>query len=73
MHILFIGYGKTSARVAKQLFQAGHQITTISRSQKSDAHATHLIQDVQQLDLSRLAPIDWVYVLLSPGQSTPEA
>lgn len=73
MHILFIGYGKTSARVAKQLFQTGHQITTISRSQKSDDHATHLIQDVQQLDLSRLAPIDWVYVLLSPGQSTPEA
>lgn len=73
MHILFIGYGKTSARVAKQLFQAGHQITTISRSRKSDVHATHLIQDVQQLDLSQLAPIDWVYVLLSPGQSTPEA
>ncbi len=34
MHILFIGYGKTSQRVAKQLFETGHQITTISRSEK---------------------------------------
>ncbi len=34
MHILFIGYGKTSQRVAKQLFTLGHQITTISRSRK---------------------------------------
>ena len=34
MHILFIGYGKTSQRVAKQLFEKEHQITTISRSVK---------------------------------------
>jgi nucleoside-diphosphate-sugar epimerase len=72
MHILFIGYGKTSTRVAKQLFQQGHQITTISQSPKTDAHATHLIQDVHQLDLTHLPPIDWVYVLLSPSQSTVE-
>ncbi len=70
MHILFIGYGKTSTRVAKQLFQQGHQITTISQSPKTDAYATHLIQDVHQLDLTHLPPIDWVYVLLSPSQST---
>ena len=72
MHILFIGYGKTSTRVAKQLFQQGHQITTISQSPKTDAHATHLIQDVHQLDFTYLPPIDWVYVLLSPSQSTVE-
>ncbi|CAB1218655.1 sugar nucleotide-binding protein [Acinetobacter bouvetii] len=72
MHILFIGYGKTSTRVAKQLFQQGHQITTISQSPKTDAYATHLIQDVHQLDLTKLPPIDWVYVLLSPSQSTVE-
>ena len=70
MHILFIGYGKTSTRVAKQLFQQGHQITTISQSPKTDAYATHLIQDVHQLDLDHLEPVDWVYVLLSPSQST---
>lgn len=73
MHILFIGYGKTSQRLAKQLFQQGHQITTISQSPKSDEFATHLIQDVHQLDLSLLPAIDWVYVLLSPRQSTVEA
>ena len=73
MHILFIGYGKTSQRAAKQLFEQGHQITTISRSPKSDGFASHLIQDIQQLDLSEIAPIDAVYVLLSPSASTVEA
>ena len=72
MHILFIGYGKTSERVAKQLFEQGHQISTISRSPKTDSFAAHLIQDVHALDLSTVAPIDWVYVLLSPKQSGVE-
>ena len=72
MHILFIGYGKTSQRVAKQLFEQSHQITTISQSPKTDEFATHLIQDVHQLDLAHVAAIDWVYVLLSPSQSTVE-
>lgn len=73
MHILFLGYGKTSQRVAKQLFELGHQITTISSTEKTDHYAKHLIQDVHALNLSDLAPIDWVYVLLSPQQSTVEA
>lgn len=66
MHILFVGYGKTSQRVAKSLFQQQHQITTISRSPKTDDIARHLTQDVHQLDLSNVAPIDVVYVLLAP-------
>ncbi|OTG65325.1 NAD(P)-dependent oxidoreductase [Acinetobacter sp. ANC 4470] len=73
MHILFIGYGKTSWRIAKQLFEQGHQITTISQSPKMDEYATHLIQDVHQLNLDQIKPIDWVYILLSPNESTPEA
>lgn len=73
MHILFIGYGKTSWRVAKQLFEQGHQITTISQSAKMDGYVTHLVQDVHQLNLAHIPPIDWVYVLLSPNESTPEA
>jgi len=73
MHILFIGYGKTSQRAAKLLFEQGHQITTISQSPKTDVHANHLIQDVQQLDLSGIAPVDVAYVLLSPNVSTIEA
>ena len=72
MHILFIGYGKTSQRIAKQLFEQGHQITTISRSPKSDNLATHLMQDVQQINLTHVAPIDCVYVLLSPSRVKQE-
>lgn len=72
MHILFVGYGKTSQRVAKSLFQQQHQITTISRSSKTDDFATHLIQDVYQLDLSHVAPIDVVYVLLAPQYHTTQ-
>ena len=70
MHILFIGYGKTSQRVAKQLFQQDHQITTVSRIPKEDDFAEHLIQDIQQLDLSKIQPVDAVYVLLAPSRNT---
>ena len=69
MHILFIGYGKTSQRVAKQLFALDHQITTISSSPKTDEYATHLIQDIHHLNLSQIKPVDCVYILLSPKQS----
>lgn len=71
MHILFIGYGKTSQRVAKQLFQQDHQITTVSRSAKDDDFAQHLIQDIQQLDLAQIQPVDVVYVLLAPSRNSP--
>ena len=70
MHILFIGYGKTSQRVAKQLFQQDHQITTVSRSAKEDDFAEHLIQDIHQLDLSQIQPVDTAYVLLAPSRNT---
>lgn len=73
MHILFIGYGKTSQRVAKQLFEQGHQISTISRSAKTDCYASHYRQDVHQLDLTMLPAIDLVYVALAPAQSDIDA
>ena len=73
MHILFIGYGKTSQRVAKQLFEQGHQITTISQSPKTDVWAHHLIQDVHQLNLSQIPPVNAVYILLSPNVGTIDA
>ena len=77
MHILFIGYGKTSQCVAQFLFeqnsnQQRHQITTISRSPKTDVYANHLIQDVHDLNLDNLAPIDLVYVALAPSESNVE-
>ena len=70
MHILFIGYGKTSQSVAKQLFQQDHQITTVSRSPKDDVFAEHLQQDIHQLDLSKIEPVDMAYVLLAPSRSS---
>ena len=73
MHILFIGYGKTSQRVAKHLFEQGHQISTISQSQKTDTYATHHLQDMHQLDLNHFDPIDMVYVLVTPSQRGIEA
>lgn len=73
MHILFVGYGKTSQRVAKHLFQSGHKVSTISRSSKPADGANHLIQDIHQLDLSDIAPIDVAYILLTPEQGTSEA
>lgn len=66
MHILFIGYGKTSQRIAKHLFAQGHQITAVSRHSKPNDFVTHLTQDVHQLNLDQCPPIDWVYVLLTP-------
>jgi pyrroline-5-carboxylate reductase len=64
MHILFIGYGKTSQRIAQFLFeqnsnQQRHQITTISRSPKTDVYANHLIQDVHDLNLTILHQLIW--------------
>ncbi len=73
MHILFVGYGKTSQRVAQYLFGAEHQISTISRSPKPADGANHLIQDIHDLNLSQLPAIDWVYVLLSPSRGDAEA
>ena len=73
MHILFIGYGKTSQRVAKQLFELGYQVTTISRSPKTDLYANHLIQDIHQLDLMQVKPIDYVYILLAPSERGVDA
>lgn len=73
MHILFVGYGKTSQAVAKQLLRLGHNVSTISRSPKPPDGALHLVQDVHQLELKAIAAIDMVYVLLSPGHADPSA
>ncbi|MCX5467730.1 NAD(P)H-binding protein [Acinetobacter nematophilus] len=69
MHILFIGYGKTSQRVAKQIFEQDHQITTVSRSPKVEDFAQHLIQDIHELDLSHIQAVDMVYVALAPSRN----
>lgn len=73
MRILFIGYGKTSRHVAKQLFAQGHEIVAVSRSSVTDSHIQHLQQDIHQLDLSTITAIDCVYILLSPDQRDVQA
>ena len=73
MHILFIGYGKTSQRIAKHLFAQGHQITAVSRHPKPQDFVTHLTQDIHQLNLDQCSPIDWVYVLLAPENSDAQS
>lgn len=73
MHVLFIGYGKTSRRVAQHLFEQDHQITTISRTKKTDGYAKHVQQDIHALNLTKLAPIDAVYILLAPDQKDANA
>ena len=46
MRILFIGYGKTSRLIAKQLFAKGRQIVAVSRSTHLDSQIQHLQQDI---------------------------
>ncbi len=72
MHILFVGYGKTSQRLSQYLAAQGHHLSTISQHPKSDGYATHHVQDIHQLNLSAFAPIDMVYVLLSPSERSLE-
>jgi nucleoside-diphosphate-sugar epimerase len=73
MRILFIGYGKTSRLIAKQLFAQGRQIVAVSRSTHLDSQIQHLQQDIHQLDLSTIEPIDCVYILLSPDHRDVQA
>lgn len=73
MRILFIGYGKTSRHVAKQLFADGHEIVAVSRSSVTDSSIQHLQQNIHQLDLSTITAIDCVYILLSPDQRDVQA
>lgn len=70
MNILILGCGKLGFKLAHQLLEQGHQITTVSRSPKTMAKGiTHLSQDITQLDLSQLQQkFDWVYVILSPSE-----
>ena len=43
MHILLIGYGKTSRHIAQYLFEQDHKITTINPSPKIAREVEHLM------------------------------
>ncbi|MEC7119850.1 MAG: NAD-dependent epimerase/dehydratase family protein [Pseudomonadota bacterium] len=69
MHSLVIGMGDTGQRVAQGLLALGHRVTGVRRSIHAVAGVQMLAQSVHQLDLSNIAPVDQVYVILAPDQS----
>ena len=72
-NILLIGCGDVGLRLANNLIGIGHQLTIIKRSPLELAGATVITQDVSQpFSLSSLSP-DYVFIILSPSASTPEA
>lgn len=70
MHVLIVGLGDIGRLLATNLVALGHQVTGMSRTTQTLAHVRHLAQSVHQADLSQLAPVDWVYVLLTPDERT---
>lgn len=68
MHILLVGMGDTSRRIVPLLHAKGHHVSGMRRQPRGDEGCMMLAQDIHQPDLSALAPIDWVYVILSPDQ-----
>lgn len=68
MHVLIIGFGDTGKLLAANLLAQGHHVTGVSRSPQHIEGVSHLAQDVLQADYSMLAPIDWVYILLTPSE-----
>ena len=72
-NILLIGCGDVGLRLANNLIGIGHQLRIIKRSPLELAGATVINQDVSQpFSLSSLSP-DYVFIILSPSASTPEA
>ena len=73
MHILMVGMGDTSRRIVPLLHAKGHHVSGIRRQPRGDEGCLVLAQDIHQPDFSALAPIDWVYVILSPDQMTADS
>ncbi|MBK6758955.1 MAG: SDR family oxidoreductase [Moraxellaceae bacterium] len=72
-NILMIGCGDVGLNLANALIELGHQLTIIKRSPLTGINATVIEQDVSQpFSLNGLAP-DYVFIILSPSASTPEA
>lgn len=73
MHVLIIGLGNIGSLLATNLVAMGHQVTGINRSPRSIAGVNAIAQSVQQLNLSQVAPVDWIYVILSPDGRTADS
>jgi nucleoside-diphosphate-sugar epimerase len=72
MHILMVGMGDIGRRIVPLLHAKGHHVSGMRRQPRGDEGCMMLAQDIHQPDLSSLAPIDWVYVILSPDQMTSD-
>lgn len=76
MHVLIVGFGATGQILATNLVAQGHQVTGMRRQpvpQSTVTGITMLAQSVHTSHLNQLAPIDWVYVLLTPDERTEAA
>lgn len=73
MHILMVGMGDTSRRIVPLLHAKGHHVTGVRRHPRGDEGCEVLAQDIHHPNFSTLAPIDWVYVILSPDQMTADS
>ena len=68
MHSLIVGMGALGQQLAAQLLAQGHQVTGLRRTAMPVAGVTMLAQAATQADLSGVAPIQQVYVILTPDQ-----
>jgi len=68
MHSLIVGMGELGQQLARVLIQQGHQVTGLRRTPIQLAGVQMLAQAVQQADLTDVAPIQQVYVILTPDR-----
>ena len=72
-NVLIIGCGDTGGRLAVLLAQAGHAVTGVRRSAHMLPGVTLLQADITRPFRLDIAPPDYLFILLSPGESSREA
>ncbi|RZU47641.1 nucleoside-diphosphate-sugar epimerase [Fluviicoccus keumensis] len=72
-NVLIIGCGDTGGRLAVLLAGAGHGVTGVRRSAHALPGVTMLQADITRPFRLDIAPPDYVFILLSPGESSREA
>ncbi|HEX5277684.1 MAG TPA: NAD-dependent epimerase/dehydratase family protein [Fluviicoccus sp.] len=72
-NVLIIGCGDTGGRLAVLLAQAGHAVTGVRRSAHALPGVTMVQADITRPFRLEIAPPDYVFILLSPGESSREA
>lgn len=70
MHVLIVGLGRIGSALATDLVAMGHQVTGLNRSPRCINGVKSIAQPVHQASLVHIAPVDWVYVILTPDDRT---